>query len=43
MSALKGGTVGSIPLTEALAVPKRVDVEGDAVQTAREMGISFGD
>jgi phosphofructokinase-like protein len=43
MSALKGGTVGSVSLDEALAVPKRVDVEGDAVLTAKEMGISFGD
>jgi phosphofructokinase-like protein len=43
MSALKGGTVTSVGLDEALARPKRVDVEGDAVLTAREMGISFGD
>jgi hypothetical protein len=32
-----------IPLAEALAIPKRVDVNGDAVLTARGIGISFGD
>jgi hypothetical protein len=42
MSALKGGSVGSVDMAEALAMPKRVNVAGDAVQTAREMGISFG-
>ena len=43
MVALRDGKVIDIPLEEALAVPKRVDVQGDAVLTARAIGISFGD
>lgn len=43
MVNLQNGRVGRIPLAEALAVPKRVDIAGDAVRTAREIGISFGD
>jgi len=43
MVALRSGNVLDIPLGEATAVPKRVDVDGDAVITARNLGISFGD
>jgi phosphofructokinase-like protein len=43
MVALRDGKVIDIPLGEALAVPKRVDLNGDAVATARGIGISFGD
>lgn len=43
MVALRNAQVVDIPLAEALAVPKRVDVNGDAVRTARGIGISFGD
>jgi phosphofructokinase-like protein len=43
MVALRSGNVIDIPLDEALAIPKRVDVKGDAVTTARNLGISFGD
>lgn len=43
MVALRNAQVMTIPLAEALAVPKRVDVNGDAVRTARGIGISFGD
>lgn len=43
MVALRGAKIVDVPLEEALAAPKRVDVQGDAVTTAREMGISFGD
>jgi 6-phosphofructokinase 1 len=43
MVALNNGKIVDIALTEALAVPKRVDVNGDAVLTARGVGISFGD
>jgi hypothetical protein len=32
-----------VPLKEALAVPKRVDLKGDTIRTARALGISFGD
>ncbi len=43
MVALRGSLLVDVPFEEALAVPKRVDVHGDTVQTAREMGIAFGD
>jgi ATP-dependent phosphofructokinase / diphosphate-dependent phosphofructokinase len=43
MVALRDGRVTDIPLREALAVPKRVDLNGDAILTARGIGISFGD
>jgi len=43
MVALHEAKVIDIPLSEALAVPKRVDINGDAVTTARGIGISFGD
>jgi len=43
MVALVRSQITDMPLAEALAVPKRVDVHGDAVVTARGMGISFGD
>jgi 6-phosphofructokinase 1 len=43
MVALRSGIIVDIPLEEALAVPKRVDVNGDVVTTARGLGISFGD
>ncbi len=43
MFALRNAQVIDIPLSEALSVPKRVDVNGDAVLTARGIGISFGD
>jgi len=43
MVALRDGKVIDIPLNDALAVPKRVDLNGDAVLTARGLGISFGD
>jgi 6-phosphofructokinase 1 len=43
MVALRNAQVISIPLSEALAVPKRVDLNSDGVLTARGLGISFGD
>jgi len=43
MVALRDAQVIPIPLSEALAIPKRVDVNGDGVLTARGLGISFGD
>lgn len=43
MSALQGNKVITIPLSEALAQVKRVDVNGDTVKTARNLGISLGD
>ncbi len=43
MVSLQNGHVTDIPLAEALATPKRVDLNGDAVRTARNLGICFGD
>jgi 6-phosphofructokinase 1 len=43
MVALRDAQVIDIPLTEALAVPKRVNVNGDAILTARGIGVSFCD
>ncbi|MCK4691993.1 MAG: ATP-dependent 6-phosphofructokinase [Anaerolineales bacterium] len=43
MVALRGTQMVDISLAEALAVPKRVDIEGDAVVTARGLGICLGD
>jgi 6-phosphofructokinase 1 len=43
MVALRDSKVVDIPLSEALAVPKRVDLNGDGVSTARGIGICFGD
>ena len=43
MVALRAGEIVDIPLEEAIAIPKRVDIQGDAVLTARNTGISFGD
>jgi 6-phosphofructokinase 1 len=33
----------AVPLDEAVASVKRVPIECDVVQTARDLGISFGD
>jgi 6-phosphofructokinase 1 len=43
MVALQNGQVVDIPLAEALAEPKRVDLQGDSVITARGLGICLGD
>ena len=43
MVALRSGKVVDVSLEEAIAIPKRVDINDDAVITARGMGISFGD
>jgi 6-phosphofructokinase 1 len=43
MVSLAGGNVVDVSLPEALAIPKRVELDGDAVITARGIGISFGD
>ncbi len=41
--ALRAGQVVDISLEESVAFPKRVDINGDAVITARGVGIAFGD
>lgn len=43
MVSLQAGKIVDVPLAEAIAVPKRVDINDDAVITARGMGIAFGD
>ena len=43
MVSLQGGSIVDVSLGEAIAVPKRVDVNHDSIITARGMGISFGD
>lgn len=43
MVSMQCGEITDISLAEAVAVPKRVDVHGDAVVTARNIGIYFGD
>jgi 6-phosphofructokinase 1 len=43
MVALQTPHIVCIPISEALAEPKRVDPTHDVVQTARATGISFGD
>jgi 6-phosphofructokinase 1 len=43
MVTLTNGRITDMPLMDAIAIPKRVDPNGDAVQTARGIGISFGD
>jgi len=42
MVALRNAQIVDIPLFESVSVPKRVDVNGDAIHTARAIGISFG-
>jgi 6-phosphofructokinase 1 len=43
MVALQNGQVVDIALGEALAEPKRVDLQGDGIITARGLGICLGD
>jgi 6-phosphofructokinase 1 len=43
MVALRSGKITDISLEEAIASPKRVRLDDDAVITARNIGISFGD
>jgi len=43
MVALRHGRIVDLPLEEALREPKRVDLQGDGVRTARQLGICLGD
>ena len=43
MVSLHGGDIVDVALEDAFKIPKRVDLNGDAMNTARGMGISFGD
>jgi 6-phosphofructokinase 1 len=42
MVALKGSTIGSVPIEDAIGAAKRVPPSGEMVETARSMGIEFG-
>jgi ATP-dependent phosphofructokinase / diphosphate-dependent phosphofructokinase len=42
MVGLRGQMVTDTPIEEAIAVPKRVNPEGEPVQSARGLGIVFG-
>ncbi len=43
MVALQSPNIVTIPISEALQHPRRVDPNHDIVRTARRTGISFGD
>jgi 6-phosphofructokinase 1 len=43
MVSLNDTKITEVLLKDVLNIPKRVDVNGDAVLTARGLGISFGD
>lgn len=43
MVALREGDIIDIPLSEAVSAPKRVDLEGDGILTARGLGLCLGD
>ena len=43
MVALRAGKIVDVPLEEVIETVKRVDVNDDAILTARGMGVSFGD
>ncbi len=43
MVALRGTEVVTVPLAQALQEPKRVDLQGDALRTARAMELCLGD
>ncbi len=43
MVALRGPSVVAVPISEAIAEPKRVAPDGELARTARELGISLGD
>jgi 6-phosphofructokinase 1 len=43
MVALQSPHIVYVPIDEVLSQEKRVDVDGDIVKTARELGVAFGD
>ena len=42
MVALRGDTITSVSIAEAIAEPKLVDPDGELVRQARQAGVSFG-
>jgi 6-phosphofructokinase 1 len=43
MIALQSPHIVTVPLEDVLQTPKRVELDHDTIQTARAVGISFGD
>jgi len=43
MVAIRADTIVSVPIVDAVSRPKYVDPDGQMVDTARSLGISFGD
>jgi len=43
MVTLRAGKIADVSLEEVIATTKRVDINDDAILTARGMGVSFGD
>jgi len=43
MVALRGENIVAVPIRDAVSNPKYVDPDGELVNTARSLGISFGD
>ncbi len=43
MVALRGTAIKDVSFEDALAEPKRVDLDGDGVRTARNLGLCLGD
>jgi len=43
MVCLKSPHISAVPLKEAVGAQRLVDPDGEMVQTARTIGISFGD
>jgi 6-phosphofructokinase 1 len=43
MAALHGNVIAHVALADALAIPKRVNIHGDTIGSARSLGISLGD
>ena len=43
MVALRGDRITAVPIAEAVSRPKYVDPNGDVVNEALSLGISFGD
>jgi hypothetical protein len=42
MVGLRGQRIEDVAIADAIAVPKRVDPNGEPVRTAKGLGISFG-
>ncbi|MGF1508527.1 MAG: 6-phosphofructokinase [Myxococcota bacterium] len=42
MVSLKGSTIGSVPIEDAIGVSKTVDPNGEMVEAARALGVEFG-